>query len=594
MSSPEAIAGANAARADDVVDALLRHGVRRAYVCPGSRSTPLVLALVRRDVLIEVFLDERVAAFAALGAGRVGAPAAVVTTSGTAVANLLPACAEAARDAVGLVCLTADRSTADVAQGASQSLSQPPLLAGCARASVDLSAPDGESAASPAARSDVAARLDAALGSLRGPSAGPIHLNVRFDKPLEPPAGWASPPALTSSTSVSSSSPSISSSLSAPAVSAWSAIQALPAGVVVVGALPRGARGAAEALIARIGWPVVVDVAAGIVVPPGGVRLPTVALRVPAVRECLQARSVLWLGGLCTEDATTSWVQEQRRRGARVVQLSSIDVRRDPARLMDDVVVVEPAAWSDVGVGWPAADRPLVQLVRAIAAAVEEVLVHHPACVDDDGPLTEPGIARAVSLAAAPGSVLWVGNSMPIRDVDRFGAPLPPDVELVVNRGVAGIDGNIATALGACLASGRPGVVFLGDLAALHDLSGLVAVATRQALLRIVVVNNDGGGIFSFLPIEGAIETATHERLWGTPHGRRLAHIAASLGLQAAVIDDLPTLRRRLEAPIEQPELIELVTNRGDNVIVHQRLDHAIAASCTAACTLACTVAVTP
>jgi 2-succinyl-5-enolpyruvyl-6-hydroxy-3-cyclohexene-1-carboxylate synthase len=587
MSSPEAIAAANAARADDVVDALLRHGVRRAYVCPGSRSTPLVLALVRREVVIEVFLDERVAAFAAVGAGRVGAPAVVVTTSGTAVANLLPACAEAARDAVGLVCVTADRSGADVALGASQSLSQPPLLAGCARAVVDLSAPEGESASTPAARSDVAARLDAALGLLRGPSAGPIHLNVRFDKPLEPPAGWTSPPALTSSTSVSSS-------LSAPAMSARSAIQALPAGVVVVGALPRGARGAAEALIARLRWPVVVDVAAGIVVPPEVVRLPTVALRVPAVRESVQAGSVLWLGGLCTEDATTSWVQAQRRRGARVVQLSSIDVRRDPARLMDDVVVLEPAAWSDVGVGWPVAERHLVERVRAIAAAVDQVLVHDPACVDDDGPLTEPGIARAVSLAAAPGSVLWLGNSMPIRDVDRFGAPLPQDVELVVNRGVAGIDGNIATALGACLASARPGLVLLGDLAALHDLSGLVAVATRQAPLRIVVVNNDGGGIFSFLPVESTVERAVHERLWGTPHGRRLAPVAASLGLQAAVIHDRPTLRRRLATPIQRPELLEVVTDRADNVAVHHSLDRAIAAACSQACSQIHSQAVAP
>jgi 2-succinyl-5-enolpyruvyl-6-hydroxy-3-cyclohexene-1-carboxylate synthase len=579
MPSPEAIAAANAARADHVVDALLRHGVRRACVCPGSRSTPLVLALVRRGVVIEVFLDERVAAFAALGAGRVFAPAVVVTTSGTAVANLLPACAEAARDCVGLVCLTADRSDQDVAHGASQSLSQPPLLAGCARAVVDLAAPDGETDAAPVnSHHDVVARLDAALSCLRGPSAGVVHVNVRFEKPLEPPAGWrsSSPVLLSSSSSPSSSSPSSSSSLSS---SSTPAVPALPPGIVVVGALPRGARGPAERLLGRLGWPVVVDVAAGVVVPPGVARLPTVALRAPAVRECLQAGSIVWLGGLTTEDATTAWVLGQRRRGVRIVQLTTTAVRRDPARLMDDVVVLESAALDDVGVGWPAADRRLVEQVRALAGAVDEVVAHHPA-FRDEGPLTEPQIARAVSRAAAPGSVLWLGNSMPIRDVDRFGAPLPSDVELVVNRGVAGIDGNIATALGASLASGRPGLVFLGDLAALHDLSGLVAVATKQAPLRIVVVNNDGGGIFSFLPIEGAVDSATHERLWGTPHGRRLAPIAASVGLEAAVVADVLTLRRRLEAPIQRPELLELVTDRGHNVVVHDSLDRAIAAAC--------------
>lgn len=567
MASPEAVAAANARRADDVVAALIRHGVGPVFVCPGSRSTPLVLALARRGLRTEVLLDERVAGFAALGAGRVGHVAAVVTTSGTAIANLLPACAEAARDGVPLVCVTADRSDADVAAGASQSLPQPPLLAGCARAILDLPAPDGVDDV------DVTADLDDAFGALVGVGAGPVHLNVRFDKPLEPPPGW---------TSSLSPSPSPSPSSAPPPRSIPPTLPVIGPGVVVVGALGRPLRASVGRLLARLGWPAIVDVASGVVVPSSVPRLPTVALRAAAVREVLSPANVLWLGGLMTEDVTATWVAGLRRRGTRVVQLQGCDVRRDPFGLMDEVHVVDAAGIDALArAPWPRADAALVALVARVehvAAVVTTTL----ASLDDDAP-GEPGIARLVTQAARPGSLLFIGNSMPIRDVDRFGAPVADGVELLVNRGVAGIDGNLATALGASLASGRPGLVLLGDLAALHDLSGLAAIATACAPLRVVVVNNAGGGIFSFLPVGGAVDAATHERFWGTPHPHTLAPVARALGLAADVLATGETLRARLAAPITGPELIEIHTNRADNVTVHRELDRALESACAGA-----------
>ena len=564
MTSAAAIAVDNARRADDVVAALVRHGIEIVWVCPGSRSTPLVLALERHGLRTEVLLDERVAGFAALGAGRMGQLAAVVTTSGTAVANLLPACAEAARDGVPLVCISADRSDADVAAGASQSLAQPPLLQGCVRAVVDLPAPDGVTAP------DVDAVLDDALAHLVGPGAGPVHVNVRFNKPLEPPPGWRSSLPGRSSSSSSSSSLSSSQALSL----------SLPSGVVVVGALPHPLRAAAGRLLARLGWPAVVDVASGVVVPPSVPRLPTVAMRSAAVREALTPAGVLWLGGLMTEDATATWVAGLRRRGTRVVQLTATSVRRDPFALMDEVHVVAPDVLDVVDkivCPRPAPDPDLVQQVERVAVAAAQSLVHVGAALD------EPGLARLVTQAARPGSFVFVGNSMPIRDVDRFGAPLLPDVNLLVNRGVAGIDGNLATALGACAASKRPGLVLLGDLAALHDLSGLAAIATAQAPLRIVVVNNAGGGIFSFLPVEGAVAAATHERYWGTPHGHALMPVARALGIAAEFVDDVDVLRARLAAGITAPELLEVRTNRAENVTRHRELDRVVDSACARA-----------
>jgi 2-succinyl-5-enolpyruvyl-6-hydroxy-3-cyclohexene-1-carboxylate synthase len=565
MTGVAAIAAENARRADDVVAALVRHGIEMFWVCPGSRSTPLVLALERHGLRTEVLLDERVAGFAALGAGRVGLLAAVVTTSGTAVANLLPACAEAARDGVPLACVTADRSDDDVAAGASQSLSQPPLLAGCVRAIADLPAPDGVTAP------DVDAVLDDVLAHLVGPGAGPVHVNVRFNKPLEPPPGWHS--SLRGRSSSSSSSPSLSYSLS----------PSLPSGVVVVGALPHPLRAAAGRLLARLGWPVIVDVGSGVVVPPSVPRLPTVALRSAAVREALTPAGVLWLGGLMTEDATATWVASLRRRGTRVVQLSGTAVRRDPFALMDEVHVVAPDVLDVIDVidgivcPRPAPDPDLVRQLESVAAAVTTSLV------DVGSALDEPGLARLVTQAARPGSFVFVGNSMPIRDVDRFGAPLLDGVELLVNRGVAGIDGNLATALGASLASKRPGLVLLGDLAALHDLSGLAAIASARAPLRIVVINNAGGGIFSFLPVEGAVTAATHERYWGTPHGHALMPVARALGIAADLVDDVDALRVRLAAGITAPELLEVRTNRADNVTRHRDLDRVVESACARA-----------
>ncbi len=564
----EALRLANARRADEVVAALVDRGVRVAFVAPGSRSTPLVLALVRAGVEAHVVLDERGAAFHALGAARTGTLAVVVTTSGTAVANLLPACAEGSRDHVAFVCCTADRPQHDVARGASQTLPQPPLLAGAVRHVLDLPAPDGTDAP------PVEPLLTQALDHLFGPDAGPIHLNVRFDKPLEPPEGYVVRRGVSALTCAPSGGPVNPTSSGGAGSHAPKTVSPLPAspGLVIIGALPHAARAAVAAFVAQLGWPVVADVTSGVVPPAELARLPTVALRSAQVRAAVKPRSVLWLGGLTTEDAIPSWLMALRsERVCPVSIVTTTGSHRDPFALADSVSCIAPEQLAAMAAGAGPADAELVAVVRRAAAAVGEVC----AALDAEAALSEPAIARAVTASVMPGEALLLGNSMPVRDADRFGA-LADGVQLIVNRGAAGIDGCTATAMGACLATGRPTTALLGDLAVLHDLSSLAALAAPEwsrKPLRLVVVNNAGGGIFSFLPVGDRIDAATMQRFFETPHTVRLSQVAAALGLRATTVEELATLRQALSEPPAGPELIEVFTDRRDNVAAHRALD---------------------
>ena len=576
MALPEGLPSSSTSpttkRADLVTGSLHTGGVGHWFIAPGSRSTPLVLSIARRGVPHHVLIDERVAGFCAVGAARVGVTAAIITTSGTAVANLLPACCEADADELGWVACTADRPHRDVALGANQTLGQEALLAGPCRRVADLDTPaidDGKG------DDDVTTRLAELISHLRGTGRGPVHVNVRLEKPLEPPAGWH--------TAVAADPVSLDGNdAHDDDVGDLLAALAMDDGLVVCGSLPVSERPAVEAFLARLGWPVVADVTSGLVVPPSVPRLPTVALRSSSVREALAPKQVLWLGGLLTEDAVALWL---RARRVPVVQVQTGQRRRDPFELATHTLVVSSMA----------------TLIRALPSTgnTSSVLVDQVRRVSSSlsspssltalvlaGPISEPAVASLVLSSARAGDVVFVGNSMPVRDADRF-AIVPAGVTVISNRGVSGIDGCIATGLGAALASGRPTTVFIGDLAFLHDLSGAAAVAQARAHVRIVVVNNGGGGIFSFLPVAGgSVAPEQVERYFGTPHSLDLAPMALALGLRSTVCDDVESLQAALAEPIVGPAVIEVRTNRQDNVACHRRLDATVEQLCREALSL--------
>ncbi|HEY1100211.1 MAG TPA: 2-succinyl-5-enolpyruvyl-6-hydroxy-3-cyclohexene-1-carboxylic-acid synthase [Myxococcota bacterium] len=554
----------NAEVADDVVAALTQVGIADVFVCPGSRSTPLVFALERHHVRTTVLIDERVAGYAAVGAAQVGHPAAIVTTSGTAVANLLPGACEAEAAELPWVAVTADRPRALIGTGANQTLDQLPLLQGPARVVMEVPAfTDAEQS-----RRERVGDLVFALRPVHVRRRGPVHLDVRFSKPLEPPADHV----ITSTTAPARDDEDLTFERQLVEGLRQDLSQARR-GLVIVGGLPLADRAPARRLVEALGWPAIVDVTSGL----RRTSLPTVSAAV--LRHADSARAlapdvVLQLGGTMTEEGVQRWLAALPTTSTRVLQLKSGSEVRDPEGRVDVVVTAPSSVWSALTSAPPSALASVVhRLDGAMRAAVDDVLA---------GSLSEPAVARAVLASMRAGEVLLLGNSMPVRDADRYADLAVDDVTIISNRGVSGIDGTIATALGACLTSQRPTTAFVGDLAALHDLGGIAATQQAQAPLRIVVVNNAGGGIFSFLPVAGA-SSALVERYFGTPHEFSLASIAAAMGLDAIRVDDLTALQACLATRPIRPELIEVVTTRADNVVVHQRLDAATADGCRAA-----------
>ena len=583
MAPPEGlVASPTTRRADVVTGALVRAGVGHWFIAPGSRSTPLVLSVARRGLAHDVLIDERVAGFCAVGAARVGVVAAIITTSGTAVANLLPACCEADADELPWVACTADRPQRDVELGANQTLGQQALLAGPCRRVLDLDVPAPDPGADAARETELETNqaIDAVALHLAGPGRGPIHVNVRLDKPLEPPAGWQTLPVMSGvavkPNDAANDHDHDHEDVDDDTAGAIRAALSMANGLVVCGSLAAAERGPVQVFIEALGWPVIADVTSGVVVSTALPRLSTVALRAAAVREALAPQQVLWLGGLLTEDTVAQWLRQRR---VPVLHVQGGRRRRDPFELATQTVML--SSLSSLAIFLPA-DRPLdgtlSQQVRRVMAALSTL-----SDVVLAGPLSEPAVATLVVSSARAGDVVFLGNSMPVRDADRF-AVVGPGVTIISNRGVSGIDGCVATGLGAALASGRPVTVFLGDLAFLHDLSGVTAVAQANAAVRIVVVNNGGGGIFSFLPVAGGgVDAAQVERYFGTPHSLALSPIARALGLYQSTCDDVESLRLALADAPRRPEVIEVRTNRVDNTRRHRLLDDEVARRCAAA-----------
>ncbi len=540
------------AHARILVDELVRAGIRDVCIAPGSRSTPIVLAAARRpdELHLRVFLDERSAAFFALGIGKgAGRPAAVLTTSGTAVANLLPAVIEAAWSETPLIVLTADRPVRLRHSDANQVVVQRGIFSSYPVLELELPEPTEGVAPARHLRSTVSRAVAASIGL----PAGPVHLNVPYDKPLEPgPASrgfgaehekatgrelessaWAGRADGRPWTAVTERRPS------ATPVELERLATRLGGrrGVVVAGPHPEADRlgPVLQAFAGAWSVPLLADPlsggrygsTAGAVVPSsydlflrdsevGQALRPEVVVRVGAAPT--SASLMDWLDGAdgaetVVIDAGRRW-KDHRGFAADMVQACPVDTLRRLAERGLDSAAPE---WSR---RWSTADA------AARAASL-------------DAPLHEGHYARAVVQALPDGTALFVSSSMPVRDVDAFGGSRPHAVSVVGNRGASGIDGIVSTALGMSCGRGRTVVALIGDLAFLHDVNGFLAARESDAHVVFVVVNNDGGGIFHMLPIREHEPAFTP--YFATPHGVALEHGAALYGVEhrAVLPDDL-------------------------------------------------------
>lgn len=517
-----------------VVAELAAQGVRDLVLAPGARSAPLAYAALAADeaglLRLHVRLDERTAGFLALGLAKgSGRPVAVLTTSGTAVANLHPAVLEAAAAHVPLVLLTASRPRALVHTGANQTADQERIFGVHVRAYAAVT----DLTDDPRTWRFETARLVAAATGLRTHRPGPVQLNLEVSEPLTP-TGPAEPP-------------SHRALVIAP-IEAGGPATELPAGprtVIVAGDAPPDEGREVVALGATAGVPVLAE-------PSSNARTGAAALGT---------------GRLLAASRLAEEVQ-------RVVVFGHPTLSRPVGRLLAradvELVVVSPHAdWVDPGraaglvtAGVRFAEAADPEWLRRWRAADVELRAGVDRLLAGLDHLSGPALAAAVWAALPADQVLFVGSSSPVRDLDL--APVRDDPPPVyANRGLAGIDGNISTAAGVALATGRPTTALLGDLTALHDLTGLLRpVGEPQPDLRLVVANDGGGSIFATLEPGAPGQAAAYERLFGTPHRVDFAALAAGVGVGHTRVGDLAGLAVALARPIEGVELVEVLVDR--------------------------------
>lgn len=549
-----------------IVASLVSSGVRHVVIAPGSRSTPLALACAdRSDLTCWSSLDERSAAFLALGLSKSEeTPAAVICTSGTAGAHFLPALLEAREGAVPLIAITADRPSELHGFGAPQTIDQRSLFGAAVRHAVSLPEPFDDGLA------HVAASVMKLVSMSRAPTRGGVHLNVPFREPLAHPDGGVGPV-------LTVAAPRFESKSGLPDLtSVRRALETARRGVIVIGPRERddGVGAALHRLGARLGFPVFAEAASNARFGfADAVWSYDAMLRSSAFTERLAPDVILRFGGGLTLKTLQAWVDGSR---ARTFAFLDDGQPFDPNHRVEAFFTGDVLAMIEALTPPEPRGGELRANVEAAQRRVEKV-------VSDRTALDEMDIARLVSAALPNGANLVLSSSMPIRDVDSYASATRSTVRVFSNRGVNGIDGVVSTAAGISLGSKRPTALLIGDVAALHDLSGWLLARSTQTSLTAIVVNNDGGGIFEFLPV--AERTAHFERFFGTPHGVDFSHVAALA--QANLIR--PTTRDALveavRSSFDRPglHLVEVRTTRKENVRAHRQLNAALVAAVEAA-----------
>ncbi|MGB2757720.1 MAG: 2-succinyl-5-enolpyruvyl-6-hydroxy-3-cyclohexene-1-carboxylic-acid synthase [Acidimicrobiia bacterium] len=497
----------NTSFARTVVDQFVRDGVREAVVAPGSRSAPLTLAIANDARLrLHVVVDERSAAFVALGIGKAtGVPALLVCTSGTAAAHFHPAVLEASHAAVPMIVLTADRPPELIGVGAPQTIDQTNLFGGAVRYFSEPGPPEDHEVGADGARGwRVLART--AYRSAVGSHPGPVHLNLGFREPLIP-----------SGDEVVLGRP-LEGGEPAAAVVRPIDIALTPKSLVIAG------DGATDSLVSLpSGVPIFADPLSGLRGEPNAITTFEALLRAGLPSE-LMPDQVVRLGGLPASSNLGALT------GLAVPQVGVVSRGRrlDPTRAVTEWIDAPVEFAGEVDQEWANA---WTDAERRARAALDAHLLGRES-------LDGCAVAALLPTIMSPGSIVTLNSSMAIREWEWV---MPrSDVSVLSNRGVNGIDGFIATSCGVALASGEPVVGITGDLGFLHDVGSLATLASlRLPSVKIIVNDNDGGGIFEFLPPRTLDE---FEQCFGTPHGLDLAQIVAGFGVGVSHVSSRPDL----------------------------------------------------
>ena len=504
--------------ARNITRQLIENGVADVVLSPGSRNAPLSIALYAAEqeglIKLHVRIDERTGAFFALGIAKASRrPVAVVCTSGTAVANYHPAVLEAHHSQLPLLVITADRPERLRQTGANQTTLQAKIYGEAVALAEDVSSPEH----------DLREVFDSLL-------VGPVHLNVQFDEPLLPDHEdeWLK--------EVVRGDVAKARQVKSPDL-----LIAEPRGVIVVGH-DRGGLDASEILnfAETIGWPLIAEDPLSF---EQTVPYASLFLTSKKIRDALQPEAAIVIGRTTLSRSLNALIKSANREIVIDPRVATIDINRNA----DQVFLALPRVKFECEI-----DEDWVSMWDSYSKETASLLNALPNWF-------EGSIARNFAQSLPSQSALFISSSRPIRDLEGFAAPRA-DIETFANRGLAGIDGNISTALG--IASHRSSAIaILGDLSFLHDVTGLIGAGDIN--LRIFVINNDGGGIFSTLPQHNA---EGFEKIFGTPHGLDLALIAASMGIKAKTIASIDELQRELNEPIIGLSVVVLpVPSRQEN-----------------------------
>lgn len=579
-----------------IIEECIRNGVKMFCLSPGSRSTPLAVALHKAserhgNITITVATDERAAAFFALGYARATRiPAALICTSGTAVANYLPAVVEASQDAVPMLLLTADRPPELRDNGSNQTINQPHIFGEYVRWQFDIPCPTEE-----IPPSFVLSTIDHALFRTQHPPAGSVHLNCQFREPLAP------------TTKVFSSDYTMALKPWIESTQAWTAYQAgtiVPAAntirsiaqaltsaerpLICVGRLStRSERDAAMQCAYMWRVPIVADVASGLRLHdiPNIITYHDQLLLAPHILDTVQPDVVLHIGGSFTSKRLLQWLAAIQP--LQYIHIEETPFRHDPNHQV--TMRIEGNIPATMNLLSKAANGLNVESALAVRAyqcsqEVERVLkTYLETALTTNAPISEITAAILVSKHIASDTGLFLSNSMPIRDMDMLALTQHESgfIPVGTNRGASGIDGILSTASGFATGLQQPVTLMIGDLALIHDANSLLLAARNRFPIIIIAINNNGGGIFSFLPLATSpsnLSEQAFERFWGTPTNvsfRALAEFAElHYEAPATTQDFAQAYKQALERSIRDSHstLIEITTERTANAREHKAL----------------------
>jgi 2-succinyl-5-enolpyruvyl-6-hydroxy-3-cyclohexene-1-carboxylate synthase len=581
----------NTALASAMAEELARSGVERAVVSPGSRSTPLAVALWRQpEIEVNVILDERSAGFFALGTAlATGRPAAVLCTSGSAAANLHPSVVEADEAGVPLIVLTADRPPELRGIGAGQTIDQLKLYGDAVRWFCDVGTHEADDDGLLHFRAVACRAYATALGD---PRPGPVHLNVPWREPLAPTpmegqVTAADPLALEGRGNAPLTAVTASQARADEALLDGIAerIESAPRGLILAGRQsdPMLAEPVA-ALAAAAGYPILAEPTSQLRRGPHDRSL-VVSTYDFVARDRppeLEPELIVRVGDMPTSKPLRQWLAAIQ--GLEQIVIDPVGEWREPTRRADTILRADPTATARSLTERLARLRPGASAVAGAPYAADWLEAEGAVREAVDGrldgrsDLSEPGVWGALGGALQDGDSVLAASSMPVRDLEAFLRPGPEGVRFASNRGANGIDGLVSTSAGLATGSGARTWAVIGDLALFHDLGGLAA-ARDVADLRLIVIDNSGGGIFHFLPQAEALPEGEFEALLGTPSGLEPATAGELVGLSVAT----PATPSELdEALAGDARMIVVRTERRRNLDLHREMAEAAAATLSA------------